>query len=179
MKKTKKQGLIRRAARSWGRDMKGAIRSGLAIDAQREGADLIRGGVRSITSSTRALHSRPRDLSGPEAPDMSDFGQVLAHWGITWAQLPQVIRGMCIEIGAWAVLWVVGVGVEAWLYAGSGSWLNLYGAMVLTGGAVVLLTTRTWRVGVLRRREFVPFWCWFWGREWAGQPQFIGGEDNG
>ncbi|MCP4021475.1 MAG: hypothetical protein GY729_06515 [Desulfobacteraceae bacterium] len=94
-----------------------------------------------------------------DAPDMTDFTQVMSHWDIKKEQISGVARGLTIQIILFELLACYGV------------YQLLFGHLVVAiqGFFLFLLGTvavvcRFWRLQVLLRRRFVFFKDWFlWG----------------
>jgi len=124
----------------------------------------IKSSVTQLRNNLQGLKQN-RDPWDEAAPDMSDFKQVLFHWGITENEIERVVRGMKAQLILFACLGFWG----AYLLTGS-QYVRLNG-IPLTFIGLVIVITRLWRVQVLERRLFVFFKDWFlWGLfSWIGR----------
>jgi hypothetical protein len=108
-----------------------------------------------------------RDPWAENAPDMTQFDQVLKHWQIEPGEVPNVIRGMCIQtilfgfIGGWG----------GWLVCTSSAPFIRIQGFFLIAIAVVVGFCRFWRIQILYNQKFVFFKDWFlWGAfSWTGK----------
>ena len=91
------------------------------------------------------------------APDMTDFAQVLDHWGIEPENLERVIKGLRIERAFYTTVGIIGMVVCTL----SNSWIVLYDGVVLVILGALVWTCRTWRIRVLENKKFVFFKDWF------------------
>ena len=87
---------------------------------------------------------------------MTDFAQVLAHWGIEPGDLARVIKGLKTERAFYATVGIIGIVVCVC----SKNWNVLYQGGVLVVLGAVVWTCRTWRIRVLENRKFVFFKDW-------------------
>ena len=125
-----------------------------------------------IKSSSSQLRLHLRDLKQNRdpwmegAPDMTNFKQVLVHWGIHPKELYRVIKGMKIQLVFFALLGLWGV----YNLTGTTTLSVLYGIPLTVVGLVIVIT-RLWRVQILKNRQFVYFKDWFlWGLfSWVGK----------
>ncbi len=118
----------------------------------------------SIHHAKNLKHSR--NPWAEDAPDMSDFNQVMAHWGIHGkTEYDAVVSGYTAQIVIFTVLGLWG----AYLMTGP-IFSVLHGVPLLFLG-VIIVTTRLWRVQILKREKFVYFKDWFlWGMfAWIGR----------
>lgn len=101
-----------------------------------------------------------RNPKAPGAPDMGDFSQVLACWGIEQNQLRSVIWGLSFQTIIIALFGLFGL----WLLVNSPVALMQVGGCFLIFMAVLTVPCRLWRIQVLCQEEFVFFRQWFlWG----------------
>lgn len=124
-----------------------------------------------IKSSTSQFNGHLRELKQNRdpwmegAPDMSDFRQVLIHWGINENDVGRVVKGMKTQMFIFALLGIWGV------YNLTGTTMAVLHGIPLTLLGLLIVTTRFWRVQVLENRQFVYFKDWFlWGLfSWIGR----------
>ena len=109
---------------------------------------------------------KKRDPWAKDAPDMSEFVQVLAHWEIKEREIDGVISGMKVQRFLFTLLGLYGV----YLLTSGGLYLRLNGIPLIALG-VTFFVVRTWRIQVLQNRQFVFFKDWFsWGMfAWIGK----------
>ncbi len=105
-----------------------------------------------------------RDPWAKNAPDMSNFEQVLNHWDVQEEDIETLIGGLKAQMLLFSCLGLWGV----WLLTGS-LYSILHGIPLAFLGSAIFIT-RLWRVQVLQRRRFVFFKDWFlWGTfAWVG-----------
>lgn len=123
-----------------------------------------------ITSSTGQFRQHLRTLKhnrdpwAGNAPDMSDFRQVLMHWGIHKSDIANYVRGMQNQMFIFALLGLWGV------YLLTGSLFAQLNGLPLALLGFVMVVTRLWRIQILVNRRFVFFKDWFlWGIfSWVG-----------
>ena len=126
-----------------------------------------RGHVKSAASEFRdhlGGLQKNRDPWAKNAPDMSDFRQVLKHWEIEERDIERCISGMHRQMVLFTMFGLWG----AYLLTGS-LYSKLSGIPLINIGLIIVIT-RLWRVQVLQNRHFVYFKDWFlWGLfSWVG-----------
>lgn len=114
--------------------------------------------LRRTKEHLRNLH-QCRDPYTVDAPDMTNFDEVLAHWGIHNQELPLVIRAMKLEIGIYAVLGLAAIfgGIQAWRWQAP---MGVACAAMVIFTAVVVVVCRSWRLQVLVNKRFEFFVDW-------------------
>lgn len=137
-------------------------RAGEAIGADTETAaarEIVAGTTHRVKAAHRSIHA-DRSTVGH---DMSDFSHVLDVWGIREGQIPLIVRNMLVEIYVWSG--IGGFGAALIWYALTHpsdpyGIFSLIGGLIMGMGCMGICTCRAWRIHVLRRRRFVPFWTW-------------------
>jgi hypothetical protein len=114
-----------------------------------------------LFSGWKRLHSN-RNPYSEDAPDMENFHEMMAHWGIYGEDdIQYVIRKMWWRIvGAFA--WTAVMVFSAYQY-GIGP-LAIVPVVVAFVFFVVATLSATYRITVLKNRHFVLFRDWFFGR---------------
>jgi len=98
-----------------------------------------------------------RDPNAPGAPDLSNFAEVLEHWGIEKHQVPRVIRYLTRRMQTQVIISLLaatGLGIYGLLHE---RYLLLLNAAAFLALAVVSAAANTWRIHVLTTRKFVFF----------------------
>ena len=140
-----------------------ALKTGLNPHEAAAGRQLIGGQVSRIRQHFQDLHKN-RDPAAPGAPDMKDFDQVLDHWGITKAQLPQVIKVLKLEMWLYAFFAIPGFWLF-YLFLQNFNFFFLTSSVLLIVMSATVFVCRWWRVKVLQEQQFIFFKDWFLGRE--------------
>lgn len=136
---------------------KTTYKSGLGIEEQKSIHRALKDKIRAVKSV-----SENNDPWDPNAPDMSDFNQVLQHWGIHRHDIPIIIRNLWIQMtiygiaGAYGVWWVI--FAESFNFAG----------IPIAFLGLLTIVVRSWRIQVLTEEKFVFFKDWFLGGVFAG-----------
>lgn len=106
--------------------------------------------------------SRPvMRLDDPAAPDMGDWGQVLAHWGIAPEDAQYGVRVHARRLVFWLLILVLAIVVAANDIAMAGG--TLHGKIAFFSSAPTAsfgCLTACWRISMYRARCFVPLWRW-------------------
>jgi len=98
-----------------------------------------------------------RDPNSPDAPDLTNFAEVLEHWGIEKHQVPGVIRYLTRRMQTqviFSLLAATGLGIYGLLHE---RYLLLLNAAAFFALAVVSAAANTWRIHVLTTRKFIFF----------------------
>ena len=145
-------------------NVKDTVQTGLNLKQQKK----IRLSRRAYYDQLKKI-GKNNDPWAENAPDMSDFNQVLDHWGIDREYLPIIIRNLYIQMilfalgGVWGVWWIVFADSQTVLGLSN----NLLGIPAV-GMGILVITVRTWRVQVLETEKFVFFKDWFLGGVFSG-----------
>lgn len=157
----KKAGGIIHDAAPW-KAYPGYIKAGINIPERQAAKELNARSKEKLKQHKKTLEIN-RDPWAEGAPDMSDFDQVLAHWGITWEQLPAVRRRLAIlaimfsGLGIYCFLWMIG----SLLFFGGSWWFSALPGLIAGAFCGVC---HGWKVQVLYRKRFTYFKDWFlWG----------------
>lgn len=149
---------------------KDVVPKGLAIDEHKKAFALTKDSKDRIVTAHKshmaALRAN-RDPWAEGAPDMSDFSQVLEHWGITPGEIDTVIKGMVMEILSFVFIACVAVYIIFMpVMAGMPITSLLIGpaGCLLLFASVFRIVARAWKIQILYNEEFTYWKDWFlWG----------------
>ena len=133
------------------------IKDGFKVPEKQSARQIRTQSIERIKNFRQGL-KQDRDPWADNAPDMTDFQQVLNHWGITWDDLSFTWKMKAAKAGLFAVMALWGL---IYLFIG-GKW-GIAGVPAMAAGTVVAVC-EGWRAQVLYRRKFTFFKDWFlWG----------------
>lgn len=136
-------------------------KSGLGIEEQKHIHTMLKDKIKIVKSI-----GENTDPWSANAPDMTDFNQVLQHWGIHRHNLPMIIRNLWIQMVLYGLAGIYGI----WWVIFADSY-NLAGIPIAFLG-ILTIVARSWRIQVLTEEKFVFFKDWFLGGMFAeiGRP---------
>lgn len=138
---------IKKIASSWTKE------AGKFFETSRKGGREIKKILRTIKTGVQDMRKKN---SIEDGPDMSQFGNVLAHWGIEENEVEQVLKGLKIQRVAYAIIGMFGIAVaivsKTLIVFSQGILL------MILGGCVIIF--RTWRISVIKKRKFIFFKDW-------------------
>ena len=138
---------IKLFAKSWFKEVK------RAFEPSMKGAGYIKKNWQCFKTNVRSIQSKNKVKNGP---DMSDFNNVLAHWGIETHEIDQVINGLKVQRFVYGIIGIIGFLVA---FFSAGLWVFSQGIMLILLGVSVIIF-RTWRISVIQNRKFIYFKDW-------------------
>ena len=144
---------------------KNILIAGAGIEQQKELKASANAQVNKVTNHIKNISSN-RDPWAPGAPDMTDFDQVLDHWGIQKKNLSAIIKNLCIQTLIYALAGAYGF----WWFSTTPDYSKWAGIPIMLLGVLALIC-KTWRIQILFNKKFVFFKDWFlWGAfSWIGK----------